>query len=157
VAEQDATLTIELADEKATEALAVRVAALLGPGDMVALSGELGAGKTAFARAVIRALAGADEEAPSPTFTLVQLYDTPAAVIWHFDLYRLSGADEVIELGWDEARVSGISLVEWPERLGPLLPEERLEIALEYGDAESARIARLTGRGAWRERIAVLR
>jgi tRNA threonylcarbamoyladenosine biosynthesis protein TsaE len=156
VAGRGGELRLELPNEEATAALAAGIAPLLGRGDIVALSGDLGAGKTAFARALIQALAGRDEEVPSPTFTLVQIYESPPATVWHFDLYRLCCPDEAIELGWDEARTSGISIVEWPQRLGLLLPDERLEITLDYADLEGARVARITGHGAWRERIAAL-
>ncbi|NNG04159.1 MAG: tRNA (adenosine(37)-N6)-threonylcarbamoyltransferase complex ATPase subunit type 1 TsaE [Inquilinus sp.] len=151
-----AAVTLALPDQAATEALAVRLAALLRAGDVVALGGDLGAGKTTLARALIRAAAGAELEVPSPTFTLVQSYEVPVGTIWHFDLYRLSGPDEVIELGWDEARAGGIVLVEWPGRLGPLLPPDRLEIALGFGDAVDARIARLAGHGIWAARLPAL-
>lgn len=144
----------ELPDEEATQALARGLAARLRPGDVVALGGDLGAGKTAFARAAIRALAGEDEEVPSPTFTLVQVYDAPVAQIWHFDLYRLSDPSEVVELGWDEAR-EGICLVEWPERLGPMLPAERLDVGLEILDADRRR-ATLAGTGGWAARLAAV-
>jgi tRNA threonylcarbamoyladenosine biosynthesis protein TsaE len=146
-------LIIDLEDEAATAALAARVGSLLRPGDMVALRGDLGAGKTAFARALIQSLGDSDDEVPSPTFTLVQTYETPAGSIWHFDLYRLSGADEVIELGWDEVRADGIALVEWPDRLGPLLPPDRLEIAISFGTTSGSRRATLTGHGGWVDRL----
>jgi tRNA threonylcarbamoyladenosine biosynthesis protein TsaE len=98
--------TLDLPDEAATAALAARLAALLRPGDIVLLAGDLGAGKSFLARALIRAAAGEPElEVPSPTFTLVQSYDLPAGELWHFDLYRLAAPDEVLELGWDEARL----------------------------------------------------
>ncbi|HET8727209.1 MAG TPA: tRNA (adenosine(37)-N6)-threonylcarbamoyltransferase complex ATPase subunit type 1 TsaE [Alphaproteobacteria bacterium] len=147
------TRTIPLPDEAATAALAERLAALLQPGDAVALAGDLGGGKTSFARAAIRALARAEVEVPSPTFTLVQTYELGPAPVWHFDLYRLSGPDEVIELGWDEARAGGIVLVEWPERLGSLLPADRLDVALAYGGAPGTRVATLTGHGGWVGRL----
>ncbi|HEV7371444.1 tRNA (adenosine(37)-N6)-threonylcarbamoyltransferase complex ATPase subunit type 1 TsaE [Arenibaculum sp.] len=141
----------ELPDEEATQALARGLAGQLRPSDVVALAGDLGAGKTAFARAVIQALAGEDEEVPSPTFTLVQVYDAPVAQIWHFDLYRLSDPWEVVELGWDEAR-EGVCLVEWPDRLGPMLPAERLDLGLEILGGERRR-ATLAGTGSWAARL----
>jgi tRNA threonylcarbamoyladenosine biosynthesis protein TsaE len=117
--------------EAQTAALATAFARGLGPGDVVALRGPLGAGKSVFARAVIRALAGdAGLVVPSPTFTLVQTYATPGGEVWHFDLYRLESCEEVWELGWDEAR-AGIMLIEWPERAGPHLPASRWEVTLE--------------------------
>ena len=148
--------TLALPDQAATEALAARLAAVLQPGDVVALGGDLGAGKTTFARALIRAAAGAEVEVPSPTFTLVQTYDLPMGPIWHFDLYRLTGPDEVIELGWDEARADGIVLVEWPDRLGPLLPAERLEIGLSFGAKPGTRTARISGSPGWAGRLAII-
>lgn len=103
----------------------------LRPGDVVCLYGDLGLGKSVFARALIRHLAAdADLEVPSPTFTLVQTYDTGPGPLWHFDLYRLKDADEVYELGWEEALAEAISIVEWPERLGALLPTRRINIHL---------------------------
>jgi tRNA threonylcarbamoyladenosine biosynthesis protein TsaE len=144
-------LSLRLADEAATAQLAARLAPILQPGDVVALQGDLGAGKTAFARALIRALAGAEVEVPSPTFTLVQTYDTEAGTIWHFDLYRLQGPDEVVELGWDEA-TQGIVLVEWPERLGTMAPAGRLQITIGNGSNETERYVTLGGQG-WETRL----
>jgi tRNA threonylcarbamoyladenosine biosynthesis protein TsaE len=134
-----------LPDLAATEALAARLAALLAPGDAVLLEGPLGAGKSAFARALLRAASGAPAlEVPSPTFTLVQGYELPRGMAHHFDLYRLGAAEEVLELGWDEAR-EGIVIVEWPDRLGRLRPPEALTVTLAQGAAPDARIARLSG------------
>jgi tRNA threonylcarbamoyladenosine biosynthesis protein TsaE len=141
--------TLDLPDEAATAALAGRLAALLQPGDIVLLAGDLGAGKSFLARALIRAAAGEPElEVPSPTFTLVQSYDLPAGELWHFDLYRLAAPEEVLELGWDEARLD-ICLVEWPDRLGQLAPADRLKIELAHGpgDGRVASIIGLGGRG----------
>lgn len=123
--------SMPLADQAATEQLGATLAARLKPGDVVALKGDLGAGKTTLARAIIRAAAGdPDLIVPSPTFTLVETYATPVGTYWHFDLYRLETPEQVFELGWEEALAEGIVLLEWPERLGALLPEH-LEIALE--------------------------
>jgi tRNA threonylcarbamoyladenosine biosynthesis protein TsaE len=146
-------ITIELPDEDATAVLAARLAALAVPGDALALSGELGAGKTSFARAFIRARGG-DETVPSPTFTLVQLYELPGGAIWHFDLYRLRHAEEAWELGIEDAFRDGISLIEWPERLGALLPARRLDIALDFTANPAARRAVLSGDTSWAARLA---
>lgn len=145
-----------LADEAATVALARRIATVTRAGDVIALSGELGVGKTRFARAFVEAMTGDEEEVPSPTFTLVQTYESPAGTIWHFDLYRLSRPDEVYELGIEDALADGISVIEWPERLQGLLPDQRLDVALSFAAAPNARAARLTGRGAWSSRLAGL-
>jgi tRNA threonylcarbamoyladenosine biosynthesis protein TsaE len=146
---------IEVSDENATAALAARVAALAQPGDVIALKGELGAGKTSFARAFIRARGG-DEEVPSPTFTLAQVYELADAAIWHFDCYRLRDPEEAWELGIEDAFHEGISLIEWPERLGPLLPPRRLEITLLPGATANARRAAIDAGPDWIERIARL-
>jgi tRNA threonylcarbamoyladenosine biosynthesis protein TsaE len=144
-------MEITLENLAATEALAARLAGLARPGDALLLEGPLGAGKSALARAFLRAAAGDPGlEVPSPTFTLVQSYDLPGGhAAHHFDLYRLAGPDGLLELGWDEAR-AGIVLVEWPERLGRLAPAESLRVQLAPGAHEDARAARLTG---WEDRL----
>jgi len=150
------TLDLLLPDEAATAALARRVAARARAGDVIALYGDLGTGKTAFARAFITALphpAGATDEVPSPTFTLVQGYERDPAPVWHFDLYRIARPEEVYELGFEEALSDGISLIEWAERLGRLLPADRLDVHLAYGATETARRATLTGAGSWLARL----
>jgi tRNA threonylcarbamoyladenosine biosynthesis protein TsaE len=143
--------TLSLPDQEATERLGRAVAARLRAGEAVCLSGPLGAGKSTLARALVRALAGADEDVPSPTFTLVQTYDAPEFPVAHFDLYRLKSADEAYEIGLDEALAEGAAVIEWPERLGAALPPHRLAIHLEPQGAESsgARAARIEGFGAW--------
>jgi len=148
-------LLVDLPDETATAALAARVAAVAQPTDIIALKGELGSGKTAFARAFIRAR-GNPDEVPSPTFTLVQIYDVGPTTIWHFDLYRIRSPEEAWELGIEDAFAAAISLIEWPERLGPLLPERRLEITLSYGDNPSARHLALDPGKEWRARLALI-
>jgi tRNA threonylcarbamoyladenosine biosynthesis protein TsaE len=141
--------TLGLPDEAATAALARRIAALARAGDVIALHGDLGTGKTFFARAFI-----GEADVPSPTFTLVQTYARPdGPAIWHFDLYRLKQASEAVELDIEDAFGEGISLIEWPERLGTLLPAERLDVALAIpaGGADQTTLRRvsLTGRGRW--------
>lgn len=148
-------IVTELPDEQATAALAARIAALARPGDIIALGGDLGAGKTTFARAFIRARGGV-EAVPSPTFTLVQVYDLGETSVWHFDAYRLRTPEEAWELGIEDAFRDGISLIEWPDRLGPLLPAHRLEIMLSAGPTPNARRAALDPGGDWARRLAPL-
>lgn len=122
-----------------TEALGQRLATLVRAGDVVLLEGPIGAGKSCLARAFIRARLGREEEVPSPTFTLVQVYDSDGVEIWHADLYRLTHPDEVWELGLDDAFLSAICLVEWPDRLGAHVPPDALRIRLEaLGDGRRA-------------------
>src|SRR5574337_1019976 len=111
---------VDLPDEASTRALAQEIGGMVGAGDLITLSGDLGAGKTTFARALIRCLAGdPDLETPSPTFTLMQVYETAAFPVVHADLYRVKDASELAELGWDEAAEGALVLVEWAERAGP--------------------------------------
>ena len=142
-----------LADLDATATLAARVAALLREGDAILLGGGFGAGKTAFARCMLRVLTGDPAlEVPSPSFTLLQSYETPRGMVHHFDLWRLRRTDDLVELGWQAAR-DDIVLVEWPERLGALLPDDALRIDLALA-GETARSAALSG---WPERLECLR
>lgn len=142
---------IALPDAAATQALGVRLGALLGPGDVIFLIGGLGAGKTTLARGAIGAWTGEQEDAPSPTYTLVQTYQGPAGELWHCDLYRLKAPEDAFELGLEDAFVSSAVLIEWPERLGGYAPPDRLDIALT--PRHEGRIATLTARGAWRTRL----
>ncbi|RVC46269.1 tRNA (adenosine(37)-N6)-threonylcarbamoyltransferase complex ATPase subunit type 1 TsaE, partial [Mesorhizobium sp. M4A.F.Ca.ET.090.04.2.1] len=141
-----------LADEAATARLGEDLAMALRPGDVLALKGDLGAGKSTLARSLIRALADdAGLDVPSPTFTLVQTYDTRFPV-HHFDLYRLSAAAELDELGFDDALAQGAALVEWPERAETALPDGTLWVELAHqGDG---RLAKLSGQGAAFDRAA---
>jgi len=156
VAEQ--AIEITLPDLAATDRLAGALAALARPGDVIGLEGPLGAGKTTFARAFIRALLERDEEVPSPTFTLVQIYEAPKAAVYHFDLYRLDSHDDAWELGIEDAFAEAISLIEWPDRLGPLMPADALHVALRHDPAAApeARTAALSGGGSWPRRIEAL-
>jgi tRNA threonylcarbamoyladenosine biosynthesis protein TsaE len=150
-------LDIDLPNEAATAGLAARLASKAEAGDVIALAGDLGSGKTSFARAFIRARGRGDEEVPSPTFTLVEIYGFESGpAVWHFDLYRLDHPEEAYELGIEEAFADGISLIEWPERLGPLLPAEHLTVALAPGAAPEARRARLQASPRWAPRLAGL-
>jgi tRNA threonylcarbamoyladenosine biosynthesis protein TsaE len=145
-------MTLDLPDLAATEALGSRLATQLRRGDAILLEGELGAGKSALARALLRAAAGDPRlDVPSPSFTLVQTYDTPAGPIHHFDLWRLRDARDVAELDWDGAR-GDVVLVEWPDRLGELRPDDALTVVMTLADGD-ARLATLTG---WPDRIGAL-
>jgi len=142
-------------DEAALARFGAELSMFLLPGDVIALSGGLGAGKTALARAIIRALSGAGEEleVPSPTFTLVQGYETGRALVSHFDFYRIEDETEIAELGFDDAAAGGIVLVEWPERAPGVLPPDHLEIALGETGAPHERTVHAEGRGRWAERL----
>ena len=143
-----------LEDLAATESLAAAIAARSERGDVITLAGDLGTGKTTFARFFIHAR-GVLGEVPSPTFTLVQLYAAEGPTIWHFDFYRIAGVEEALELGVEEAFAEGISLIEWPDRIAARLPAERLDIELGFvAGREDARTARLAGDEGWRSRLA---
>lgn len=119
-----------LATPEDTAHLAVRLGAHLQPGDCVLLSGGIGAGKSHFARALIQSLWAEPEDVPSPTFTLIQTYDTTKGELWHADLYRLGDVDQIIELGLIEAMQTAITLIEWPDRLAELTPDNALQIEI---------------------------
>ena len=145
---------LPLPDLDATAEVAARLSAALGEGDVVALKGDLGAGKTAFARALLEAM-GVREDIPSPTFTLVQTYQPPAcAEVWHVDLYRIEDPSEVLELGLEEAFADAISLIEWPEKLGEELPADALELVFLITDPETgARELSIHGGEDWKARL----
>lgn len=150
---ENSKLSLVLANAAATEELGRALAKLVRAGDVILLYGDLGAGKSTLARALIQTLASADIDVPSPTFTLVQTYEYEPP-IWHFDLYRLTDYREVEELGFDES-ADGLALVEWPERLGDNLPPSRLDVRLDF--AEHGRKAILSFHGNWTTRIDALR
>lgn len=148
------TKRVHLPDAEATARLGAAIAPHLEPGDAVLLYGPLGMGKSTLARGLIRALTSPDEDVPSPTFTLVQFYESDPPVA-HFDLYRLTRPEEAFEIGLDEALDAGCALIEWPERLGEdageFLGPDRLVIEIaEDGDGRTATVS---GAGAWKEKI----
>ncbi len=148
---------ISLADERATQALANELAGILSAGDLLTLSGDLGAGKTTFARSLIRALTGnPNEETPSPTFTLMQEYQGERFPIVHADLFRLSGGEDLAELGWEEAAEQALVIVEWPERAGGALTHERIDIRFDIAST-GARIATISGAGPYVAKLALFR
>lgn len=150
------SFNLALPDEQATQRLMLDIAAILEPGDMITLSGDLGAGKTTFARALIRHLAGDPSiEVPSPTFTLMQNYELPRFPLVHADLYRLSGPGELAELGFDDLPPETMMLIEWPDRAAHFLPPNEFDIALTLSPALGAnhRNARVTGYGTFGARI----
>jgi len=158
-----ATFTVALSNETATAQLMADLALLVGPGDVITLSGDLGAGKTAAARAIIRYLAGDETlEVPSPTFTLVQGYDLPPYPLVHADLYRVNDPSELEEIGLSPLPEGSVALIEWPERAPTALPADRIDIALSHRPAlgSTARAAVITGYGraaAQVERLRALR
>ncbi|MCQ2966345.1 MAG: tRNA (adenosine(37)-N6)-threonylcarbamoyltransferase complex ATPase subunit type 1 TsaE [Alphaproteobacteria bacterium] len=143
-----------LVNQQQIEQLAGEIANIAHPGDVILLYGTLGMGKTVFSRAFIRSLTTPTEEVPSPTFTLVQLYDTDKGTIWHFDLYRLQSPEEVFEIGLEEALIDGISLVEWPDKASRMFPKNKLEIHIENGTDANTRQIKLIPIGTdWTNRI----
>jgi tRNA threonylcarbamoyl adenosine modification protein YjeE len=154
------TFSLALSNETATAHLMADLALLIGPGDVITLSGDLGAGKTAAARAMIRYLAGDDAlEVPSPTFTLAQVYDLPPFTLVHADLYRVNEAAELEEIGLSPLPEGMVALIEWPERAPGALPQDRIDIALSHRPAlgSTARAAEITGYGKASAQVARLK
>lgn len=143
---------IKLPDEAATLAMGARIAPFLHTGDMLALRGALGAGKTTFARGLIRTLTG-ETDVPSPTYTLVQIYETSDGELWHGDMYRLEQPQDCIELGLEDAFLDCICVIEWPDKLGVFLPKDYIEVSIAF-DGEG-RVATLKGRRNWIDKIEV--
>ena len=144
-------IRIDLENAAATEALGAALAPLLRAGDAICLSGDLGAGKSTLARGLIAARTGA-REAPSPTFAFVETYEAADLSLWHFDLYRLEAPGDVWELGYEDALEDGAALIEWPERIGALAPENALSLRLEIEGER--RIAVIKADESWAMRLA---
>jgi len=145
------TLQRAVFSEQDAKTIAARLAPLARPGDVIALEGDLGAGKTVFARAFITALGGGDE-IPSPTFTLVQSYDGASGPMHHFYRYRLESPEDAFELGLEEMLLDGISLIEWPDRLGPYMPRDHLNIRI-IENSSTSRVVEAVGAGDWVHRL----
>jgi tRNA threonylcarbamoyladenosine biosynthesis protein TsaE len=150
------TLSFSSSSAEQTALFATQIAPMLAAGDVILLEGDVGAGKTHFARALIQSLLALPEDVPSPTFTLVQTYPTQTCDIWHADLYRLTSTQEIEELGLMDAFETAICLVEWPDRLGSITPENALTLTLESGETDDTR--RLTAQWSnpsWDEKVKV--
>lgn len=145
------SLSFDLVDENATLAFGARLGRVLRVGDVIALHGDLGAGKTTLTRGLVQEVFGKGEEVTSPTYTLVQVYEGEPFTLWHFDLYRLEVPEGVLELGWEDT-LSGVAIIEWPERAGRFLPSGRLDVILENeGDGRRARLEAVGE--DWQERL----
>lgn len=142
---------LALARIEDTVAFGRRIGRLVRPGDVIALQGALGAGKTTLARGVVSGFLGDDVETPSPTFTLIQSYERADGVLHHFDLYRLDQPDDVIEIGWEEA-LDDVIVAEWPDKAGAHLPSDRLDVMIDA--ASTGRTARVQAGPSWRSRLA---
>lgn len=135
---------IHIVNIEATETLALKLASVITKGDVITFKGNLGAGKTTLIKALIKNLANKNIEVTSPTFNLLHLYETTRGEIWHFDLYRLKNMHEAYELGIEDAFVYGISLIEWPEIITDILPDNRLDIEISFNDKENERVINLS-------------
>ena len=142
-----------LSDEAATVRLGRALARVLKSGDVLGFQGDLGSGKTVLVRSLVRcALNSEHEDVPSPTFTLVQVYEAPSVHYWHFDLYRLQHPSDALELGLEDALAEGISLIEWPQRLGTWFPDSGLTVHLSL-EPSGGRSVRFSGNDMWARRL----
>lgn len=146
-------MKIQINTQVETEKIAKEIAKIAKIGDVIALHGDLGVGKSVFSREFIRALTTEDEEVPSPTFTLVQTYEADVGELYHFDMYRLETPDDCLELGIEEAFADGVCLIEWPSKMGTYLPWDCLNIEISNGECETARILEFSSQGPWMDRL----
>ncbi len=149
------TKILELPTIEDTKRLAAEIAALSKVGDVITLRGELGAGKTEFARAFIQACGDKNMEVPSPTFTMVQTYDLPRFTLHHFDLYRLTAAEDVFELGLEEALAEGVTIIEWPEIIAGIALANRLDLHLSFKPQTQLRQVEITPDASWQSRLSI--
>ena len=153
---ENIVLNLTVTIEADTQRIARDIASLVQVGDIIALSGDLGTGKTVFSRAFIHALGGRGE-VPSPTFTMVQSYDLGSLIVHHLDLYRMEQPEDAFELGIEELFTTGVTLVEWPARLGVYLPNDRLNLMISHprrlSNANTVRTITLEGVGSWQSRM----
>ncbi|MAK61181.1 MAG: tRNA (adenosine(37)-N6)-threonylcarbamoyltransferase complex ATPase subunit type 1 TsaE [Ponticaulis sp.] len=140
-----------LPSEVDSKSLGTKLARILRPGDVIALYGELGAGKTTLARGLIQSLLGDETEVPSPTYTLVQTYELPECSLWHFDLYRVNTPSELFELGFEDA-LQDIAIIEWPDHAGDLLPSDRLSLRILF-EGSSRRAVLSSQNAEWVKRL----
>ena len=143
----------QLGLESDTFKIAAQLSNIMQPGDVVALWGDLGVGKSTLARSLIQALCGAETDVPSPTFTLVQMYNASNFEIWHMDLYRLNAPEDVFELGVEDAFYDCVSLIEWPNKMGGYLPLNRLDVVMEFDANNKTRKLCLQGDESWANRL----
>jgi tRNA threonylcarbamoyladenosine biosynthesis protein TsaE len=140
-----------LKNKEQTKKFASKLAKVVKLGDIITLSGNLGAGKTSFAQYFIKALSDAEIEVTSPTFNLLHVYQLKVIEIWHFDLYRLKNGDEIYELGIEDAFLNGVSLIEWPEIIQSILPKDRLDLRIDFSSNKDERIITWKGSSRWTE------
>tara|TARA_R110002050_G_scaffold70425_2_gene151835 strand:- start:62755 stop:63216 length:462 start_codon:yes stop_codon:yes gene_type:complete len=140
-----------ISDLQETKKLSEKLGELLNPQDIVTFSGNLGAGKTTFVKFLIQSIVKQEIPVTSPTFNLVQIYETKRFPIWHFDMYRLRHSDEVFELGYEEALSEGVSLIEWPEKMQEFLPKDRLDVIIKTVDVNE-RVIEFIPHGEWKNR-----
>jgi tRNA threonylcarbamoyl adenosine modification protein YjeE len=146
-------MNIYLDNINETQAFASMLARIAKTGDIITFSGDLGVGKTSFIQFFIKSLAGQEIEVTSPTFNLLHIYKFNIGEVWHFDLYRLRDKKEIYELGIEDAFSYAISLIEWPEIINDILPKDRLEIKLSFGEDENSRSLSLKAYGNWKEKL----
>jgi tRNA threonylcarbamoyl adenosine modification protein YjeE len=147
-------MQIKINNIEETKSLAKKIANLTKKGDIITLQGDLGAGKTAFARFFINILSEVEQDVLSPTFNLVHPYEGKDFNIWHFDLYRLEFPEEIEQIGLYDAFDGGVSLIEWPEIIDDILPVDRLLIKISFNNDE--RVAEVEGLGSWKDRISAM-